>query len=277
VPALIVGDATQRLIADVFKREDLFAGLPRIERRVVAWGSEPVTVPHRAVVIAEEELVARLRPSGGADLEWTIRASRPLPEGCVEHHFGTRLATALRVEMRGDPETFWVESLESGWLFLFPGWLLAVGGEVEAMLAESQVIAKQIGNRDRAGAAWPAHPRIVDPLCGAGWLSCGTAAVGFDPICGDGTGYAIREGILAAAVIGAAAKGGDPKELCEHYSARVTAGFRRHLELCSEYYRTGGKSEWWRSELEALDRGIAWCGAEREFRYRLIGSSLERL
>ena len=38
-------------------------------------------------------------------------------------------------------------------------------------------------------------------MCGPGWLSCGTAALSFDPICGDGTGHAVREGILAAAVI----------------------------------------------------------------------------
>jgi hypothetical protein len=272
LPALIVGDATQRLIAGVFGRDDLFAGLPRIERRVVAWRSDAVAVPHRAVVISEEELVSRLRPAGGADVEWTVRASRPLPAECVEQHFGTRVATASPVEVKGDPQAFWIESLDAGWLFLLPGWLLAVGGEVDAMLAESRLIAQQIGDRGPAGAAWPAHPRIVDPLCGVGWLSCGTAAVGFDPICGDGTGTAVREGILAAAVIRAA---GNPADLCAHYTARVVAGFRRHLELCREYYRTGGDGAWWRQELEALDRGIAWCGVDPEFHYRLNGFELE--
>jgi hypothetical protein len=98
--------------------------------------------------------------------------------------------------------------------------------------------------------------------------------VGFDPICGDGTGNAVREGILAAAVVRAA---GDPDDLRAHYTARIVAGFRRHLELCREYYRTGGTGAWWRHELEALDRGIAWCGVDPEFHYRLNGFELERL
>jgi hypothetical protein len=278
VPALIVGEATQRLIADVFGREDVFAGLPKIERRVVAWGSEPMDVPHKAVVISEEDLVARLGPTGaGREIGWTIRASKPLPAECVEHRFGTRMATASSVEVIGHPETFWVESLQAGWLFLVPGWLLAVGGEVEAMLSESRLIGKQIGARGPAGPSWPAHPRIVSPLCGNWWLSCGTAAVGFDPICGDGVGYGVREAILASAVVRAAAGNGDIDELCEHYRARMVAGFRRHLELCREYYRTGGTGAWWRSELEALDRGIAWCGADPAFRYRLNEYRLERV
>jgi hypothetical protein len=277
VPILIVGNATQRLIADVFGREDLLAGLPRIEQRVVAWGSDPVTVPHRAVLVSEQELISRLRPARGDDVEWIVRASKPLPVECVEQHFGTRMATASPVEMKGDPQTFWVESLPAGWLFLLPGWLLAVGGQVDELLEESRLIANHIANRGAAGAAWPAHPRIVTPLSGSGWLSCGTAAVSFDPICGDGTGYAVREGILAAAVVRAVLSGGDPQDLGAHYTLRVIAGFRRHLELCREYYRTGGSGGWWHAELEALDRGISWCGPDPEFRYRLNGFSLEPL
>jgi hypothetical protein len=276
IPALIVGDATQRLIADVFGRQDLLAGLPRIEQRVVAWGSDPVTVPHRAVLVSEEELISRLRPAQGDDVDWIVRASKPLPAECVEQHFGTRMATASPVELKGDPQTFWIESLPAGWLFLLPGWLLAVGGRVDELLAESRLIAGHISDRGAAGAIWPAHPRITTPLFGSGWLSCGTAAVGFDPICGDGTGYAVREGILAAAVV-RALRDGNADALCTHYTSRVIAGFRRHLELCREYYRTGGCGGWWRTELEALDRGIAWCGPDPEFRYRLNGFSLEPL
>jgi hypothetical protein len=230
------------------------------------------------VVIAEEELVRRLRPADSAvEVDWTIHATRPLPSECAAHHFGTRLATASPVVAAGDASTFWIESLSAGWLFLLPGWLLAVGGEADALLAESRLIAPQIRDRGPAGATWPAHPRIVQPLCGDRWLACGAAAMGFDPICGDGTGYAVREGILAAAVVQAASRGEDAVELREHYAGRTMAGFRRHLELCREYYRTIGTGAWWRSELESLERGIAWCGRGPEFRYRLNGFELQRL
>jgi hypothetical protein len=101
----------------------------------------------------------------------------------------------------------------------------------------------------------------------------------FDPICGDGSAHAIREAILASAVIRAVAKGIPAGDLTEHYQARLTAGFRRHLGLCREFYRTGGISAFWSSELAAIDRGIQWCdvklGARPSFRYQLRGFELE--
>jgi len=48
-------------------------------------------------------------------------------------------------------------------------------------------------------------------LRGPDWLACGTAAVAFDPICGDGTAQAMREAILGCAVITAIGEGGDRK------------------------------------------------------------------
>ena len=38
LPAIMLGEAALALIREVFEREDLFRDLPRIERRVVAWG-----------------------------------------------------------------------------------------------------------------------------------------------------------------------------------------------------------------------------------------------
>ena len=43
-----------------------------------------------------------------------------------------------------DPDACWIESLENGWLFLVPGWLLAVGATAEALLGSSRVIAAEI-------------------------------------------------------------------------------------------------------------------------------------
>ena len=82
-------------------------------------------------------------------------------------------------------------------------------------------------------------PRLrthFSPLGANSWLACGTAAMAFDPICGDGTAHAIREAILAAAVIRALANGGPADELLAHYEARLTAGFHRHLTLCRQFY-----------------------------------------
>lgn len=101
----------------------------------------------------------------------------------------------------------------------------------------------------------------------------------FDPICGDGTGQAIREAILAAAVIRAAAKGNPAGPLLAHYEARLIAGFRRHLAMSRGFYQSGGTAPLWQAELAAIDRGIAWCdarlAAHAGFRYRLRGFELE--
>jgi flavin-dependent dehydrogenase len=101
----------------------------------------------------------------------------------------------------------------------------------------------------------------------------------FDPICGDGTAHAIREAILAAAVIRALAKGGPANDLLLHYEARLTAGFRRHLMLCGQFYSTGGTAGLWTGELDAIARGIQWCETKLSphptFRYQLRGFELE--
>jgi hypothetical protein len=183
-----------------------------------------------------------------------------------------------------DPGACRIESLENGWLFLVPaapmsGWLLAVGGTAEELLGGSRLIASEIARLGSPSNGFPAYARIASPLCAPDWLACGTAAIAFDPICGDGTAHAIREAILASAVIRALAGGGSPPDLLSHYEARLTAGFRRHLELCRGFYQSGGPASLWRSELEAIDRGIQWCdaklGARVNFRYQLRGFELE--
>ena len=103
----------------------------------------------------------------------------------------------------------------------------------------------------------------------------------FDPLCGDGTAHAIREAILASAVIQAVARERVGDGLLAHYEARLTAGFRRHLALCDEFYRSGACGPWWRAELQSIQDGLAWCDQKLnihgEFRYRLAGFELHAL
>lgn len=295
LPAIMLGETTQSLFQDVFGRADLFHGLPRIERRVVAWGpnSKPLALPHSAVVVSEHVLMERLQtklspdePKNNIEPEWTILTARPLPPPSSEHHFGSRIAYALPVKLKtdSDPASCWVESLEDGWLFLIPtrsetAWLLSVGGAPESLLARSRLVGDQIETSTGAASGFPAYPRIAWPLCGSGWLACGTAALAFDPLCGEGTGHAIREAILASAVIQATAAGAAPEAVLAHYRARLLAGFKRHLEACREFYETGGSGSWWNAELELVREGIAWCGRElgsqAKFQFQLRGFELE--
>jgi hypothetical protein len=285
LPVILLGDQALALIRDVFDQPNLFADLPRIRKRIVAWGlgAKPVALDHSAVVVSEELLLERIRPvlapNGVSD--WTILGAPPLPSPVVQHCFGSRTASASRVTLKegSDPAACWIESLEDGWLFLVSGWLLSVGAPAQALLAGSRLIVREIAGAAKSSGQFPAFARISSPLCAPGWLACGTAAMAFDPICGDGTAHAIREAILASAVIRAVAGGGTENDLLSHYQARLTAGFQRHLALCRQFYRSGGTGSLWTSELAAIDRGIQWCGAalahHASFRYQLRGFELE--
>src|SRR5258708_32014053 len=64
VPAVMLSTATQSLLTDVFRGAGLLRDLPRIRRRVVAWGAKPaLSLPHSAVVVSEHEMLARLQPT----------------------------------------------------------------------------------------------------------------------------------------------------------------------------------------------------------------------
>src|SRR5438477_5540037 len=297
VPAIMLTESTQKLLSDVFEGEDLFQGASRIRNRVVAWGlnSAPLVVPHSAIVVSERELLDRIRRhlapgerDEGAEIDWTIFTSRPLPAPTVDHHFGARMAIAAAVKLKttSDAETCWVESIEQGWLFLLPGgagsaWLLSVGGRPESLLAVSRVVAEQIAEIGGSGGEFPCEPRITDPLCDSGWLACGTAVLGFDPLCGDGVGHAAREAILGSAVVRAVADGEDTEPVLAHYRTRLIAGMGRHLAVCREFYEAGRCGEWWDRELESTRRGLEWCARRIDntsgFRYRLSGFALEAI
>ena len=295
LPAVMLSDHALALIRDVFGRNDLFPDAVRIRKRVVAWGpnAPALTLDHSAAVVPEASLLEAMGAGAVASAEspaadWTVWAARPLPPRSNEHHFGSRLAFAGPVKLKENAaqETCWVESLESGWLFLIPGAngsgsLISVGGGADSQLAQSRVVAEQVAHVTAPASEFPAHPRIASPLCGPGWLACGSAAMAFDPICGDGTAHAVREAILASAVIRAAAREEDNDRLFAHYEARLTAGFHRHLLLCREFYKSGGAGPWWKSELSELQRGIEWCDHKLRpalnFQYRLEGFELSRV
>jgi hypothetical protein len=291
VPAIMLSDAAVALIRDVFARPSLFSGLPRIERRCVLWGNSanPVSLPHSAVVVSESFLLESLQcgftPETGGSFDFTIYTSRPTPPVAVEQRFGSQRASAVQVVLkdRADLSACWIESLEGGWLFLIPNasestWLLAVGAPPEVLLEQSRAIAPRVSLLSIQSGEFSTCPRILSPLCADGWLACGTVAMGFDPICGDGTAHAVREALLACAVIRAIAGGGDAPSLFSHYETLLTAGMRRHLALCADFYRTGGAGPWWRTELESLEEGYRWCTSKLagagEPRYRLKGFEL---
>jgi len=293
-PVLMLSQQTQKLLLDVFGGNDLFDGAVHISKRVVSWGlkEEQMTLPHSGLVISESTLLDRLwrcikKMEGGRSSHqpvWSVvSASSALP-AVSQHEFGSRIASTNSVELRVSAEgsSCWVESVGSGWLFLIPtggnrGSLISVGSDPETLLAESRLVSDQIEALARPTGSFAAYPRVVTPLAGTGWIACGTAAVAFDPIAGEGAGNAIREAILASAVIRAIGKAGTENDLFAHYSNRILSGFLRHLQDCCRFYEAV-PGPWWEAESQSLKRGVEWAQKEVNSTpknlFRLLGFEL---
>jgi hypothetical protein len=298
LPAVLLSQSTQKLLADIFCIPELFVGMPLIRSRVVAWGShELVTLPHDAVVVSEDALLERLNaclpgiPVGTADSAWSILTSRSangLPSPSATRCFGNRTARVCSVELtrNADVETCWVESTSDGWLFLLTtgpsaGYLLSVGEDAESLLGRSSLIAGKVNQIQPLDADFPAYPRILEQLCAPGWLACGSAAVAFDPLCGEGAGNAAREAILACAAIRAIQAGESAEAVLAEYTTRLRLGFLRHLEQCHEFYVQGSDTEFWRDALRGIEEGLArtrnQLAARQSPKFRLVDFSLHRI
>ncbi len=290
-PTLLISPATAHLLRDVFGDDAFLQPLHRIEKRVVAWqpGAPPVALPHAGWVASEAQLLSELwkrvpPPCEYSEAGWRVLSSGTRP-GAV---FGERMAAALSVELRdaSDSTACSIEAVADGWLFLMPSGeggasLLCVGGDYNSLLGQSRLVSAQVEGVSHLTGCFPATPHLADSLCGPGWLKCGTAALRFDPVCGEGAGNSIREAILAAATLAALKEGRlDAEEaLLGNYEARLRAGFARHLSLCKQFYQNGGQGEWWVEQQAALRKEQHARTFDRQYvaKYRLRGFTLEVL
>ncbi len=296
-PAILLGAGAVHLLRQCLEAPSLLADARRVRRRIVVWGgAEPRVLPHEALVLSGGELHAALEaiaPPRMAREEllsppFSIHTEAPFPEEHL-HRFGERHGAALAVALRheDDEGACWIEAVDTGWLFMIPsgprrGWLLCVGGEPEDLLAQSRHLAPRITPGELPPTRFETAPRMRTRLSGPGWLACGTQAIAFDPLCGDGTAQAAREASLAAAVVHAlATKARDEAEArcyLDHFHSMLLASLRRHLREAAQFYATGGQGPWWQAQLETTRQGFDWCSAQlatfAEPRYRLEGLTL---
>lgn len=299
VPTILLSDAALGLMRDVYGRPELFADKPRVTRRIVKWGPrDPVSLPHGGVLVSEDDLESALAPAwrqGGCNAasasprasktpDFSIFTANPLPQDQALT-FGHRQAVAVPVALHGEAslEECRIESLPSGWLFLVPetagrGWLLGFGAPLDELLDDSTLIAPHMTVEGDAKRPFDTAPRLTMPLAGDDWLACGTTAVRFDPICGDGTAQAVREALLASAMINAIADGGDKQALLLHYRSMLVAAMRRHLKMCAEFYAGAASTPWWHAQCAELVKGYHHVtqilGEMPEPRFVLRGSTL---
>ncbi|WP_420383774.1 hypothetical protein [Novosphingobium sp.] len=213
--------------------------------------------------------------------------STKAPPASTLLRFGRREAAATPVALQPgtDPHAALVEAIDQGWLFLIPtgakdGWLLTVGALPEDALRESRLVATAVAATADTAIRFETAPRILGHPATPGDLTLGTAALAFDPICGDGVATAVRGGILAAAIAAelATETALDRAAMIGHYRAMLIAAMRRHLAVSAPFYERGGQGTWWREQAEATARGHAWCtrqlAAAGEAQFVLIGDRI---
>jgi hypothetical protein len=279
--AILLGTQTQLLLRDIFQGENFSVQCHRIVRRTVLWGeaTSPVTLPHQGLVVSERFLLDQLWPlvphckqeaqmtPDRERFSFSLHTTPPGDDSSDQFVFGERNAQVRRVSLRSSThnDECMIESTPHGWLFLLPaadGLASLISVSIDASLPEqlgaSRLITDAVDSLlpSQETAIFSCAPRLAHALASESWLRCGSAAMSFDPVCGEGAGNALRESFLAAAVIHAMLSGEPIERLMTHYSSRLIAGFLRHLEHCRSFYATGGSHEFWRTELAALEDGI---------------------
>jgi len=251
-----------------------------IRKRIVLWGNEPeakILPRHSGVVVSESALVARLRAridsridcgrSSSERPDWSIHATSKV-SGVSQKTFGSRMARAVPVQLntsdagrllvnRSNPDGCSYSRAASG-----NGSLLAIGGPVGELLDQSRLVAPEVEEVVGPETEFAAYPRILDPLCGPGWLACGGGAMSFDPIL-----RRRRRERRARSHLGL----GGPTPSCRPRNSIGWLGslfftpsgrFSSPPGYLRAFYVSARRSDWWDAEIAPLLRGIEWTRDE---------------
>lgn len=321
-PSLVLNDVCATLLRELFGAI-AFRG-QSLTYRWVRWGqgakSEQVYQPARVIPysalltqIRQSEIMQSVAMIAGTettpqqlsrDYAWTVYGSRP-PDAIAKRENSAVLQGGQRVMVTAEiphdnstsGESCYIESLADSWLFYAP--LDHNSAMLQACLPRlptnprravldclyySQLIAPFV-NQLAQVRYFPAAPQLQLPLYGSRCLMLGQSAVKLDPISGEGTPFALRTGILAAAVIdGILHNPTAANTLLSHYQTRLTHSFLAHLQGCSEYYQlVFGNHELWQGEIKQMIKTGRNLSSrlqqqpQSNLQYQLIGFKLQEL
>jgi hypothetical protein len=207
--------------------------------------------------------------------------------------FGERHAISVDVTLHhhADCTASMIESTPGGWLFLAPlaqdrAVLQAIVPErpkealptICALLDRTKEIKRIVKEVAGGTNVVKCAPKKLSEMNGADWIATGTAASSYDPLCGDGSGYAIRTAILAAAVLEGIRRGTASESLLAYYKLRLTYAFYTHLRSCLSFYSAARFDDSWRAELIMMETGVREVEQELStmsaHQYRLDGFEL---
>jgi hypothetical protein len=215
-----------------------------------------------------DRLRARLRSRAGAGAAPAgvigggggVRA----PNGGRRVRFGKRCVIQGDLPAGGDEAR--IVTVPGGWVHVAPvsaergviqGMVPAMPSDPAATLAAMTDAAGLGDDPPAAVTVFPAAPALTVPPCAPGWISVADGAVSLDPVSGLGTAWALRGGVLAAAVVEAIASGLDAGACLGHYEARLREALYDHVERCLAVYQAAFSSPAWRAELDAMAGALA--------------------
>ncbi|WP_089932856.1 hypothetical protein [Candidatus Entotheonella palauensis] len=267
---LVLNDVCETLLYELFPNGGWDRLGYRLHRSDVLWGhaSQSQRITRPAIAVRREVLLSHLQaqcrqlphvvihdeasPDGdqAAAYAWRInpRSPTPGPPGAI--YAGQRVLLASRAHVLADADRTccYIESVVDGWLFLIPTG--GTGAVIQAMLpgapqdgeeslqnllAQSWLIAPLINGLEEV-SGFTAAPRMHLPLAEPRLLRMGEAAVRLEPLSGEGSAFALRNAILAAAVL-TAGSGEEEAVVQQHYQHRLLRSFLAHLDGCVKFYR----------------------------------------
>lgn len=316
---VVLNSVTIQLISDIFGDADhIFAGTQPINRHYADWDSDLAGQfsASPGLALHGNDLSARLSEVSTRDPQLRVRIGTPpdkfrkagewviyamnVPDSSNLNsikscRYGRRSAILSEVTLLHgvDWTTSWTEATPKGWLFLAPlgnghALLQAVvpkpsvqtSHTLHHLLDLSQKIKHLIRGVETEAKTIPCAPAKLAEFSGDHWLAIGGLACSYDPICGDGTGYAIRGAILAAAALDATERGTASDTFLDYYKLRTTFAFYTHIRACLSIYSRAGFNRSWNDELSVMKKGLHDLEQElsrtRSIEYGLNGFDLVR-
>ena len=255
--AIMLRPATARLLCDLWDDPAgaLIADAHAVRQRIVRWGTAPetrVAQPGLVVDLARllTALAARLAaPAADDALDWMV-AARPGDATALGEmaRAGRRQAWISQVRLRdaAAEDTAVLEQCGRAWFMLLPrggghAVLHSVGLDGEPP-PPPPGIAALIGRALTQTGPFAAMPRLRIPAARGGLIALGEAALGLDPLCGDGAGHALRGAWAAAEALTAA----DTRATLDTYTQGLRFAFDRHVAACASLYAACGPA--WAAE-----------------------------
>jgi hypothetical protein len=253
-----------------------------IRGRLVGWNGESDAVSEGSLSIRTgaltHELESQLTKRFNGSVSWTdekidleeatftFEASTKLQDRQVSSlSFGKRVATIASARMSDSSNFSRVEQTKLGWQFLLPtseneGKLFVIVANpdlcpkscVETAVQDSSFCSIVQSVEDIQPWVLVA-PKLSQPLVAANRIRIGEGAFSFDPVCGDGIGYAVRSSLLATTTFFDLIRG-EFRGL-EYYRARILKTFQAHLHGCANVY-SGWSADGWAGEIAVTLKGL---------------------